>query len=414
MGADSGTAGGTGSSIASTLRGVFLGSALRIVGTGVLAVVLAVVVAVAAGLLGVPAVQDFQNEFTGVDDSTTTIGSTIEVDNPNPIGAGFLGVSAEYAISMNDVRMAEGSSGTIEMPPGNSTVELDTELDNDRIPDWWVSHVRNHEQTTVNVNATVESDALGRSVPVEQNRSIETDVLSSFNSTETRPVNASSPLVNDPLLYVNETRAQWGDVTDERTEIVVDFYVYNPKAYAIPVSKLNYTIGMNDVRVGAGENTDEQLLPPDEVTRVRTVTHIENENLDDWWVTHVERDQTTDVVIDFAMRVEAANTEIDVPLEGMTHRETIETDVFGTKDDTAPTDESAGNETDDGSGTSTGEEDGTTTRDDDTTTTDDGATSGDDTTTDDGSTTSGDGSTTTDDGGIIPSVATAHARTSAP
>jgi LEA14-like dessication related protein len=406
MGADSRTDDGSGSSTVATLTAALLGSPLRIVGTGVLGVVLAVVVAIAAGAVGVPAVQDFQNEFTGVDDSTTTIGSTIEVTNPNPIGAGFLGVSAEYGISMNDVRMANGSSGTVGLPPGNSTVELATELDNDRIPEWWVRHVRNDEETTVAVNATVESEFLGRSVPVERTRSIETDVLSSFNSTETRPVNASTALVSDPLLYVNETRAQWGEVTDERTGIVVDFYVYNPKSYAIPVSKLNYTIGMNDVRVGAGENTDETLLEPGEVTRVRTVTSIENENLDDWWVTHVERTQRTDVVIDFAMRVEAAGTEIDVPLEGLTHRETIETDVFGTKDDAAPNDARSGNETDDGSNSA---------RDDSTTTAGDGTATGESTTTGDGgSTTSDDGSTTTDDGGIIPSVATGHACVSAP
>jgi LEA14-like dessication related protein len=406
MGADSRTDDGSGSSTVATLTAALLGSPLRIAGTGVLGLVLAVVVAIAAGAVGVPAVQDFQNEFTGVDDSTTTIGSTIEVTNPNPIGAGFLGVSAEYGISMNDVRMANGSSGTVGLPPGNSTVELATELDNDRIPEWWVRHVRNDEETTVAVNATVESEFLGRSVPVERTRSIETDVLSSFNSTETRPVNASTALVSDPLLYVNETRAQWGEVTDERTGIVVDFYVYNPKSYAIPVSKLNYTIGMNDVRVGAGENTDETLLEPGEVTRVRTVTSIENENLDDWWVTHVERTQRTDVVIDFAMRVEAAGTEIDVPLEGLTHRETIETDVFGTKDDAAPNDARSGNETDDGSNSA---------RDDSTTTAGDGTATGESTTTGDGgSTTSDDGSTTTDDGGIIPSVATGHARVSAP
>jgi LEA14-like dessication related protein len=342
MGADSVGDDGTGSSFGATLQSLFLGSGFRTAGTGVLALVVAIGVAFAAGFLGVPAVNEFQTEFTDVNDSTTTIGSTIEVRNPNPIGAFVLGVSAEYGISMNDVRMANGSTGAVEMAPGNSTVALATELDNDRIQDWWVSHVRNDEQTTVDVNATVESDLLGQSVPVERTRSIETDVLSSFNSTETRPVNASTPLVSDPILYVNETRAQWGEVTDERTGIVLDFYIYNSKAYAIPVSKLNYTIDMNDVRVGAGENTDETVLEPGEVTRVRTVTYIQNENVDDWWVTHVERTQRTDVVIDFAMSVEVASTEIVIPLEGMTHRDTIETDVFGTKDDTAQT----GNETD--------------------------------------------------------------------
>ena len=411
MGGDSAGGDGTGSSVGATLRSVFLGSPVRIVGTGVLSLVVAVGVAFAAGFLGVPVVNEFQNEFTGVSDSTTTIGSKIEVTNPNPIGAGFLGVSGEYAIAMNDVHMANGSTGTIAMPPGNSTVDLETRLDNDRIPDWWVSHVRNDEQTTVNVNATVESDFLGRSVPVTQTRSIETDMLSSFNSTETRPVNSSNPLVSDPVLYVNETRAQWGEITSERTGIVVDFYIYNPKDYAIPVSKLNYTIDMNDVRVGAGENTDEKVLEPNSLTQVRTVTYIQNENLDDWWVTHVERNQRTDVVIDFAASVEVAGTELDIPLEGATHRETIETDVFGTKDDTAP-----GNETDDdtadeesGDGT-TGDNGGdeTASAGDDTTTADD-TTTGDETTTN-GDDTTDDDSTTTDDGGVLPALGSQDAR----
>jgi len=384
-----------------TLQTLFLGSIPRLVGTAVLSLVLVGVVAVAAGAVGVPSVTGFQNEFAGVNDSTTTIGSDIQVSNPNPIGAGFLGVSGEYRISMNDVRMANGSTGSVEMGPGNSTIELDTYLDNERIPTWWVSHVLRDEKTTVSVNASVDSDLLGQSVPVEQTRTIETDMLSSFNSTETRPVNSSSPLVDDPILYVNETRAQWGEVTSERTGIVVDFYIYNPKDYAIPVSKLNYTIDMNDVRVGAGENTKETVLAPNSLTRVRTVTYIQNDNLDEWWVTHIERNQRTAVVIDFAASIEAAGTELDIPLEESTHRETIETDVFGTKNASSSDDGTARNETDDGSGEGT--------------TTSDGGDSSGETTTDDGTTSDDSDGTTTDDGGVVPRVEpdSVHAKTTA-
>lgn len=395
MAEDSAGGDGNGSSLATTLRTALLGSIPRILGTAVLALVLVAGVAVAAGVVGVPSVVEFQNEFSDVNESTTVIGSEIAVSNPNPVGAGFLGVSGEYEIAMNDVRMANGSTGDVAMPPGNSTVDLATKLDNDRIPAWWVSHVERDEETTVRVNATVDSDLLGQSVPVERTRSIETDMLSSFNSTETRPVNASQPLVEDPVLYVNETRAQWGETSEERTGIVVDFYVYNPKEYAIPISKLNYTIDMNDVRVGAGENTDETVLPPGELTRVRTVTYIDNDKLDEWWVSHVERNQVTDVVIDFDASIEVSGTEVDVPLEGMTHRETVETDVFGTKDDTAP---GEGNESD-GSTDDGSEGTGTTTAGGggETTTAGDGGDAG--TTTDGGG-----GTTTTDDGGVIPAV----------
>lgn len=376
------------SSMATTLKGAFLGSLPRILGTMLLSIVVVSGGAVAAGVVGVPAVQNFDNEFTNVTDSTTAIGTNIEVQNPNPIGASFLDVSGEYTVTMNDVRMANGSTGEIEMPPGNSSIALQTTMDNDRIPEWWTTHVNNDEQTTVRVNATVESDFLGRSVPVKQNRTIETDILSSFNSTETREVNADRALVEDPVMYVNETRAHWGETSGARTGIVVDFYIYNPKEYAIPLSELRYTIDMNDVRVGKGENSDPAVLEPNELTRVRTVTYIDNSKLDDWWVSHLERNQVTDVVIDFEASAEVSGTDIDIPLDGMTHRETFETDVLGSKGDTAPdgaNDSDGGTNGSDGTGTNDSEDAGTTTEPGTTTTSDDGS-GGDD------------GTTTTDDG----------------
>jgi LEA14-like dessication related protein len=389
-----------GSSIAARLGTLFLSSIPRILGTVVLALVLLGVIAFAAGVVGVPTVEGLSNEFVAVNDSTTVIGSDLTIHNPNPIDAAVLGVSGEYAIEMNDVHMADGSTGPIELAPGNSTLELRTYLDNDRIPAWWVSHVQRGEETTVRVNATVESDLLGKSVPIEQTQTIETDILSSFNSTETRPIDADHVLVEDPVLYVNETRAKWGEVSRDRTAIVLDFYIYNPKSYAIPLSKLNYTIDMNDVRVGAGSNTEAAVLPPKELTRVRTVTYIRNDNLDEWWVTHLERNQVTDVRIDFDAAVEISGTNIQVPLDRMTHNETFETDVFGTKDDTPPEtgDGAVGDGADDGNETDGGADDGTT-GDDGTSTGGDGTTTGDDgTTTGDDGTSTGDDGTTTDDG----------------
>jgi len=42
-------------------------------------------------------------------------------------------------------------------------------------------------------------------------RQIETDVSSSFDSTETQPIDANQPLVSDPVLYLNETEGEWGE-----------------------------------------------------------------------------------------------------------------------------------------------------------------------------------------------------------
>ncbi|WP_435349334.1 LEA type 2 family protein [Haloarchaeobius sp. HRN-SO-5] len=366
-----------------TAKTVLFGSNLRI--TGVAAVSMAGLVASAylLGVVGVPAVTDTTNRFGPTNQSTTVIETELDVRNPNPVDTGFLDASAEYEVSLNDITMASGETGSLTLRPGVSTVNARSDLDNEKIPLWWASHVRNDERTRMQIDASIESGLLGRSVSVPQERTISTDILSSFNSTETRPVNASRPLVSDPVLYVNETAAQWGEVTNESTPIVLDFYVYNPKSYDIPVSQLDYQVFMNDVTVGEGTNDRGYLLEAGELTHVRTVTTIDNSNLDEWWVSHLQNDQVTDLRIEFGATVELAGTSLQIPLDQFTYTETIETDIFGTKNGTAG---------DGDAGTADGSDAGT-----DAPTTDDAAT-----TTDDAATTTGDdGILGGDDGGVL-------------
>ncbi|WP_439026164.1 LEA type 2 family protein [Haloarchaeobius sp. DT45] len=393
------------------VTGLLFGSKLRIAATGVVSLVVIVGLLVAVVGVGAPSVDGVENRFGDVNESTTVVVSEIGVHNPNPIGSGFLDVTADYEIGMNGITMATGRKENIQTPPGNSTLELRTDLQNEKIPAWWASHIQNDEQTQVAIDARLNAGLVGRSFSVPtQKRSIQTDMLSSFNSTETREVNADQPLVSDPVLYVNETAGQWGNATNETTPIVLDFYIYNPKPYPIPISQIDYAIFMNELTVGNGTNTQEYVLQPGEVTQVRTVTRIENDRLDEWWVTHVQNDQVTQLRIEFDATLEVSGTKVTVPMDAFTHRETIETDIFGTKDgstagnETAAGEDSASDEGDENASEDDTDQSGTTTT---TSTADDGsgtATSGGSgTATDDGSeTATDDGSrTTTDDGGLL-------------
>jgi hypothetical protein len=70
-------------------------------------------------------------------------------------------------------------------------------------------------------------------------------------------------------------------------------------------------------------------------------------------VTHLERNQVTELRIDFDARLDLAETTVSVPLDPLTYTETIETDIFGTKPTDPGGDSTAGNDTDDGSTTQT-------------------------------------------------------------
>ncbi|WP_050032870.1 LEA type 2 family protein [Halorubrum halophilum] len=389
-----------------------VGSKLRIALLGVLVLGGAVGGAFTLGILGVPSVAAVDNTFGNVTNETTEIETDLVVSNPNPVGIGLDGVSVNYTVSMNDIEIAQGGREGVRVGTGNSTVDLETHLRNEEIPPWWVSHVRNGERTALDIEATATSDRLGRGVDFSQRREIETDLLGAFNSDETRPVNADSPLMSDPVLYVNETRGEWGTVSESETPIEMAFTVYNPNIEPYAVTEIGYDITMNGVEMGSGQTEEGYVIPSHSTETVEFTTALQNRHLDDWWVTHLDEDvrghQVTGLRIEFYAVIEfPGGEEVTVPLDDLTYEETIETDIFGEGDDVRDGSDSSGSE--DGSNSEDGrsETDGGTSDDGNTTdgengTDSDGGTSENET--DDGS---GDGTENEtddgdDDGGVLP------------
>jgi len=324
---------------------------LKTVGLLVVAVAAVAGGSVALGVLGTPSVASVDNHFAGVSNQTTTVATNLTVTNPNPVGVQLGGVGVNYTVSMNSVEMAQGDRQGVSIGTGNSTLAFSTEMQNDRIPPWWVTHIDNGETTTVGIDATVTSSTLGgRSVSVNQERTIETDLLSQFNSTETRPVEADQPLVSDPVLYINETRGAWDqeNLTQSETPLNLAFDVYNPKPYPYTITKVGYTVRMNDVTVGEGETDRGYVLSPGQETTLEANTAIQNGNLDRWWVTHLQRNQRTDLYIDFYLVLEGGGEQFRVDLDSIDYQQEIETDIFGNKAQ-YPTGDGTSAEPDDGS-----------------------------------------------------------------
>ncbi|WP_148413367.1 LEA type 2 family protein [Haloferax sp. KTX1] len=380
------------------LRSALLGGRLRIALVALVVVAAGVGGAFAAGVIGAPSVDRVDNRFAGVNETATVIDTDLYVSNPNPLSANLSGLEVDYGVEMNGIQMATGEKGGVAIGRGTTAVPLRTTLENERIPEWWVSHIRNGEHTDLAVDATVTSETLGRTFEApEISRSIDTDLLSAFNSTETREINAESPVVSDPVLYVNETSAEWGESTGERTALELTFVVHNPKPYPIAVSELGYDISMNDVDVGEGTTNSEYVISPRSTETIEATTHIENDRLDEWWVSHLERDQTTDLRIDFYANLDAGGTTLRVPLDPLTYEKTFETDIFGNKAASGggeTTDETTATETtaEPATATETATETATTAATGETMTA---------TATDTATTTATDGETTTTDDGLL-------------
>lgn len=322
-------------------------------GVSTLKVVLAAVGVVAAsvggafalGVVGAPSVQAVENRFGDVTNQTTVVETDLVVDNPNPIGVQLGGTTVNYTVSMNEVGIASGTKEGIAVASGDSTLNFSTKMQNTKIPDWWYTHVSNDEVTNVTVDADIQTSLLGdRTFDLKQEQQIETDIIGAFASDETRPVNASQPLVSDPVLFINRTDAEYGSVTEAETPIRMEFDVFNPKSQPYAITEVGYEVSMNEILVGEGVTNETYVIPGGTTETLRTTPTIANDRLDDWWVTHLQNDQVTELRIDFYAKVElpTGNT-IRIPLDQLTYERTIETDIFGNKDETSASGEASAN-----------------------------------------------------------------------
>lgn len=329
-----------------------IGGWVRILVPVALAVALLVGAAAITGVVGAPSVVGVENSFGPVDETHTVVHTDLRVHNPNPVGVRFGDVAASYTVRMNDVALADGHKEGVSLSTGTDTIAFETRMDNRRIPEWWVSHLRRGERTTLTVDAAVSAGPLDRQIrttPVE--RTITTDVLGQFNSTDTRAVNVNSPLIRDPVAYVNRTNATWGTVTEERTPIHVAFLVYNPKDVPLPLAELGYDVSMNGIDVGEGRTNQTRVVPPRSATLVEATVVLDNRRLDEWWVSHVRRNQVTTLEIDFHATFDLGATDVRVPLRDVSYETEIETDLFGTKSGATS---AAGTTTDAGGSTTAG------------------------------------------------------------
>ena len=316
------------------IHSLLFGNRRRIGVTIVCSIVLLVALAFAAGLVGLPSVEETDSEFGTVNESHTEVRTAVTVNNPNLVSASRTDPALEYAFTMNDIEMGQGEARNLDLDPGRSTETVTTVVRNDRIPQWWVTHLENDERTELVLDSTLYT-GVGWETHRTDVRCLETDLLAPLTTEETQPVNVDQPLVSDPVLTVNETRAEWGDVDDDHTTLEVSGVVYNPQAIDIPTAPLEYTVSMNDVVVGEGEyddGEDEYLLESEAETEIETSVRIDNDRLEEWWITHVERDQNSTLQIEFEIgaEIEALDTTVAVPFE--VYEGTLETDLLAQDD----------------------------------------------------------------------------------
>lgn len=120
----------------------------------------------------------------------TPIDASATVTNPTPLPVPI--TELRYTVRLNGIVVGQGSAGqqTVLRPDSTPTLEATAVIDNAKLDEWWVTHLRNDEQSTLTVafNATLADGDSQRTVPLEflsYERPFETDLLGSANASVT-------------------------------------------------------------------------------------------------------------------------------------------------------------------------------------------------------------------------------------
>lgn len=261
--------------------------------------------AVVYGLLVVdkPRVESVENEWGAVNADRSEVETEIMVDNPLFLRVGDAAASVAYSITLNGVQFASGRKEEVHLGGQNGTVRMSIWMNNDRIPEWWVTHVNDDETSTVTVDPTVRLKYGGVRIPAERwtrERTFHTDLLEPLETDRPRRFAA----LDRTVLVVNETDARWGHATAERTPIYASATVTNSLPVPLPITDVRYTVRMNGIVVGQGEAATQTLIPAGSTQRLEASAYIDNSKLDEWWVTHLRNNETTRLSVSFDANVE--------------------------------------------------------------------------------------------------------------
>jgi LEA14-like dessication related protein len=295
------------------------------IGAAVVVGALLLASAAVAATFEAPQVGGVQSEFGTVTDEEAAIETTITVRNPN--GAAIPGgVDLRYTVFLNDVAVASGAATGVDIEPGNNTVETTAGFDNSKIPAWWVTHVNGNESSVMTTRADVGVAGLpvGPTLTPER-QEIETNFLGPL-ATE----NASRVSLNETdLLVVGNQSGRWGGADAERTPLVVENDLENVHERPVTIDGADYEIRMNGVVVGQGETDEGITLQPGESATYDVEAAIDTQRMQQWWVSHLRNDETTNLTIEMYAVAEVDGERERLPLTIYEQRAVFETDFLG-------------------------------------------------------------------------------------
>lgn len=246
-----------------------------------------------------------------VTNETTEIRTVIAVNNPTPLARSLKKI--EFDLYINDLKIAsEVSEKSIEVKPnGKEEISFTSYLNNSKIPDLWITYLNQGSLFNVKLtgNITFSSKIREITCPIGYETSAHTNLLELLNLQEPKDIRVGPTTVTLKSLTLN-----WSEVTTAQTEINNLAIIYNPNSYPITITKINYTVEMNDVKMGEGTSYNPIALEAKTHSNLSFTAVLNNAVLNEWWTTHLRNDQITRIVLKLQGAAEVTGTDYSFPI----------------------------------------------------------------------------------------------------
>jgi len=300
----------------------------RVIGIIFLLFLILIIFGFITGIISIPSIKNIRNRWGSITDDTTEIISSITIENNNPFKITIPRVDVDYSLKMNNIEMAHGTIDKINLEKGDTTIEVTSYFNNSRIPEWWVSHLNNNEITIVKIEPIVVIDAEFAEPHIDAPSNtipIETNLLGSINNLDVKKIEAGPINLSFTPISFN-----WGNVSNDETELLLVFNFYNPYPVSIPIPEINYKISMNEIKIGNGTIEDSIVLESYADTLISSATSIDNNMLDDWFVSHLQYNENSNlkITINSTIEYEGINFKID---DFLIYTHEFVTNILGTE-----------------------------------------------------------------------------------
>lgn len=280
-----------------------------------------------------------------VTEDVIKVESMAYVHNPNPLGLNLSGLSADYALKMNDVVLAEGTKKGLNIPKDtNRTINFTSDLQTSNIPRWWSRHLSNGEESEleVPVTASLKLGPIPLSGTYTHTDSISTDIegsltssLSEMEGNYSRDMASGIDMdATDLELEIIDASARFGEVDRETTEVMLSLRVRNRNSYPVPTPQLGGDLDLNDIQVvrftaNDIQEADDAVIPAGESREITVSADMSNEKIDEWFRSHIRKQEKTDAELTIYFEFEVGDASFRIPSDsGMNCRFDFATEIL--------------------------------------------------------------------------------------